>query len=194
MKSKVNLMPSILLGLSLSTWAISAEGTAEREFVILLPDGGGLREGADVQCRGVRIGKVSSVFLHEKKPAAKIVLKADAPKLTESDRFRVDASSLLGDRVLTVVPGQTDGRPLENGKIVGNGSPESAVVVSPGIELTRASEAMLRLFSELSSLPDEERKKAVDQCLEMIKRQKNAANDSVLGGANKPPAPVKPGP
>jgi hypothetical protein len=87
------------------------------------------------------------------------------------------------------------GRPLENGKIVGNDTPESAVIVSPGVELTKASEAMLRLFSELSSLPDEERKKAVDQCLEIIQRQKKAANDSVLGGgANKPPAPVKPGP
>ena len=145
--------------------------------------------------RGVQIGKVSSVFLLEKKPAAKIVLKDDAPKLTETDRFRVDASSLLGDRVLTVVPGQSVGRPLENGKIVGNDTPESAVIVSPGVELTKASEAMLRLFSELSSLPDEERKKAVEQCLEIIQRQKKAANDSVLGGgANKPPAPVKPGP
>jgi len=52
MKSKISLIPSILLGLSLSTSAIYAEEKAEREFVILLPDGGGLREGANVQPRG----------------------------------------------------------------------------------------------------------------------------------------------
>src|SRR6476620_6346703 len=104
MKSKAHLVRSILLGFALSTSAMCIEEKAERQFVILLPDGGSLREGAEVKYRGVQIGKVSSVFLHEAKPAAKIVLKDDAPKLTESDHFRIDASSLLGDRVLTVVP------------------------------------------------------------------------------------------
>ena len=68
----------------------------------------GLRPGAEVEIAGVRVGRVASISLDEKKPLAVVALLVDKKvRLTDDAIASVKTSGLIGDKYINLEPGGT---------------------------------------------------------------------------------------
>lgn len=78
----------------------------------------GLRPGAEVEIAGVRIGRVASIVLDEKKPVAVVALQLNkGVQLTDDVIASVKTSGLIGDKYVNLTPGGSGDR-LEAGDTI----------------------------------------------------------------------------
>lgn len=78
----------------------------------------GLRNGAEVEIAGVRVGRVSGIRLDPQNPAAIVTLHLDKNvKLTDDVIASVKTSGLIGDKYINLEPGGS-GSPLAPGDTI----------------------------------------------------------------------------
>lgn len=112
----------VLVGLILlATLAILfSSGTAfyRNTYELRLKSGdvGGIKTGASVLMRGVKIGNVAGAKLDPDGNAVTIFLKIDKRQpLLDNARFEIEQSGFLGDRFIAIYPGAGAGQPLAGG-------------------------------------------------------------------------------
>ena len=134
----------VVVGLTLAAILIFL-GSATRLFArtvrvsACFSDVTGLRSGASVMIAGVAVGSVSNVSLGDAcGSAAKVDLSVDAAqaaRLSADSRARLVTMGLLGDRLVTLVPGHASER-LHAGDVI-----EGQVPPDPGTVVAEAREA-----------------------------------------------------
>lgn len=79
---------------------------------------GGLTLGAPVQMAGIEIGRVKRLGLTPEKRADVVLNVRHGVSIPEGSRFSIASAGLLGDRLVSVIPGPPDGPALTPGSTV----------------------------------------------------------------------------
>jgi hypothetical protein len=114
----------MLAGLCLGALACQPKATP---IQVVFTETGGLKPGDNVTMRGLAIGQITDVDLHPNGVVAKLEIKPRYVRhLDQKAVFAIaDEKLVTGKRMLTVVPGDPPGAPLEPGATV-QGLPPSA--------------------------------------------------------------------
>ena len=115
------------------------------EYVVILPEAPGLREGSAVEYLGVLVGEVTRItFLRDTVGSPRVALdlrlSRDSVPLRARDSVRIRNLGLLGDQVLSIVPGPS------NVAILGSGDTLVAAenAIPPRIEPDEFLKALAR--------------------------------------------------
>lgn len=86
-------------------------------YVADFTDVSGLHEGDNVRIAGVRVGRVEDMTLHGKTASVTLSIRADQP-IFENTRVLIRYQNLVGQRYVSMVPGDGPARPLpDDGRI-----------------------------------------------------------------------------
>ncbi len=89
-------------------------GTARAAYFIV-DDATGLVEKSPAYMAGIRVGVIDSITLLNGKARVQIALRPDVP-LTTTSRIEIKASGILGDKIVSIIPGNPEDPPLGNGE------------------------------------------------------------------------------
>lgn len=118
-------------------------------------DVGGIKTGASVLMRGVKIGSVAGTTLDPDGRGVTILLKIDKQQpLLDNARFEIEQSGFLGDRFIGIYPGDHAGRRLTHGEEVQADSPFNMqeAVATATATLTKISQATTNLDAAVSDV------------------------------------------
>ena len=102
-----------------------------RHVSLVVRSAGGVKAGTPVEVAGVPVGEVEDVRLEQWK--ARIRLRVDrAVDLREGGSVRIESRGLVGDRVLTVLPGT--GAPVPDGAELTSLEPEMSADMAQVVE------------------------------------------------------------
>ena len=127
----------------LATLALAGCRQEGRVFYADLPDAIGVREGAVVRYRGVHIGQVERVSFADSVVHLTIRLTRDDVPLRTTDRVRLAAEGVFGDRTIDVIPGPVTGPALPRGGTLAAAARDSAAELRREV-LEAAAAAALR--------------------------------------------------
>lgn len=97
---------------------------------VIMPDAAGLYPQTPVQMSGIRIGQVEATNLVAEGRGVVVKVLIDPQFTFRSDSTAEASSSLLGDAVLTIIPGR-DGEPIREGdKLLGRASSDPMAAVT----------------------------------------------------------------
>ena len=151
----------VLLGLLLlATLAIVfSSGTAfyRNSYELRLKSGdvGGIKTGASVLMRGVKVGNVAGTKLDPDGRGVTMVLKIDnRHQLFNNARFEIEQSGFLGDRFIAIYPGDGPGARLANGDEVQARTPFNMqeAVATATTTITKISQATTNLDAAVSDV------------------------------------------
>jgi phospholipid/cholesterol/gamma-HCH transport system substrate-binding protein len=132
------LVTSIVIGSLLDINTHAASG-----YLANVSNASGLQPGDTVRIAGVEVGKISSVSLEGDHASISFSVNNDQ-HLTTTTRAAIHFANLLGQRFLSILPGDSVGRPLHPGDVI----PLSRT--TPAIDLTEVFNGFQPLFSALS--------------------------------------------
>ncbi|MBP9902379.1 MAG: MCE family protein [Verrucomicrobia bacterium] len=118
-------------------------------------DVGGIKTGAGVLLRGVKIGNVAGMKLDPDGRGVTIVLKIDIRQsLFNNARFEMEQSGFLGDRFIAIYPGESGGQRLANGDEVQAGVPFNIqeAVATTTATISKISQATTNLDAAVSDV------------------------------------------
>lgn len=118
-------------------------------------DVGGIKTGAGVLTRGVKIGNVAGTKLDPDGRGVTIVLKIDnRHQLLDNARFEIEQSGFLGDRFIAIYPGDGTGKRLTNGDEVQARVPFNIqeAVTTATTTITKISQATTNLDAAVSDV------------------------------------------
>lgn len=103
-------------------------------LTVLFEDGRGITGGDPVQTSGVKIGEVTSVGLNED---AKAIVRCyiDYIRLSPNTRFVIEDVGLMGDKALSIYPGDGPGEVNPDGVLIGSVAPNMSDVMTTAGEL-----------------------------------------------------------
>lgn len=113
-----------------------------REFTAEFTDASGLGPGDEVRMAGVRVGRIESRRLHGS--VARVTFSVDAHQPVRTDtRARVSYLNLLGQRYLSLEPGDEPGPAQPRNQVIGTDR------TAPALDLTEMFNAFKPLFDTL---------------------------------------------
>lgn len=104
-----------------------ASGDSGYELKLMSPNAANLAEGSPVQVRGVEVGTVSSFEVLGDKALVTIGISGDRAPLHTGTRARVVWKSLVGERVVEVLPGPERNPTIPSGGVIEVGSEQVRV-------------------------------------------------------------------
>jgi len=151
----------VLLGLLLvATLAImfsSGKAFYRNSYELRLKSGdvGGIKTGASVLMRGVKIGNVAGTRLDTDGKEVTIILKIDnRHQLFDNARFEIEQSGFLGDRFIAIYPSDDAGRRLADGEEVQARTPFNMqeAVATATTTISKISQATTNLDAAVSDV------------------------------------------
>jgi phospholipid/cholesterol/gamma-HCH transport system substrate-binding protein len=76
----------------------------------------GLKEGSDVEIAGVKIGKVSKIYLDNYQAIVELLIKPDV-KIQDDSIATIRTQGIIGDKYVKIMPGASDEYIKPNGTI-----------------------------------------------------------------------------
>lgn len=112
-----------LLAVSAVGFGLTRGGAGDYEAVGVFPDAANLVRGSRVRVEGTNVGAVRDISTRDGMAFVRFTVSDEYAPLTEGTQLRIDYQALLGERIVTVVPGD-DGNPsLPSGAMIHGGAP-----------------------------------------------------------------------
>lgn len=135
---------TVVLMVSLGMVAGGFKIMPSTSYSAVFDDVSGLEEGDDVRAAGVSIGQVSSIEPHRNTQALVTFTVDESIPLTEGTGAAVKWKNLIGDRVVTLTPGDGSGRRMTPGSVI------PASRTEPALDLDQLSNGFRPLFRGLN--------------------------------------------
>jgi len=151
------VLMGLLLLATLATLFSSGTTFYRNHYELRLKSGdvGGIKTGASVLLRGVKVGNVAGTRLDPDGRGVTMLLKIETRhQLFNTARFEIEQSGFLGDRFVAIYPGENNGQPLVNGDEVQARTPFNMqeAVATATTTITKISQATTNLDAAVSDV------------------------------------------
>jgi phospholipid/cholesterol/gamma-HCH transport system substrate-binding protein len=119
--ARLALLGCLVLGLAGAT--LTRVGATGYDLVGVFPDAANLVRGSRVRLDGLDVGAVRSISTRDGMALVRFSVDDDHAPLRDGTQLRIDYQALLGERVITVLPGPADNPRLQSGAMIQGGAP-----------------------------------------------------------------------
>ncbi len=111
------LVISIIAGYLIIMFNGKGFGVQTKDYYIYFDSVEGLSQGADVQIKGVKAGRVDSISIEKGKVKVKITIKKDFPIYRNAKAY-IKTLGLMGDKFIYIDPGTPEAGELAEGSVI----------------------------------------------------------------------------